>query len=222
MNLDEAIEQLERFVRDVRQSSLIDEKTRLGSALALRQEERLINDGKGYFDIVVFGDLNDFKHLNDEHGHEAGDVAISEVGKTIRKIVVEDLKGKAFRLSGDEFVILLDPQSIDDFISASNSLTNVVFSHDEKELKTSMSFGYALSDRKTSFSELQERAELACQHAKVRGDGRCVEWSDTIKSNPLIRMTARCEKCGARISCNIPKVNAPHELKWCASCGALL
>ena len=119
MNLDESIDQLERFVRDVRQSSLIDDKTTLGSALALRQEERIINEGNAFLTIVVFGDLNDFKHLNDEHGHEAGDVAISEVGKKIHKIVVEDLRGKAFRLSGDEFVILVDANAIDAFLTAS-------------------------------------------------------------------------------------------------------
>src|SRR6266849_5906756 len=125
MNLDEAIDQLERFVGDVRQSSLIDDKTSLGSALALRQEERLINEGKSTFNVVVFGDLNDFKHLNDEHGHEAGDVAITEVGKAIRSIVTENLNGRAYRLSGDEFIILLDLQSVNGFLEASTSLANV-------------------------------------------------------------------------------------------------
>jgi hypothetical protein len=36
MNLDEAIEGLERFVAELRQAALTDDKTRLGSALALR------------------------------------------------------------------------------------------------------------------------------------------------------------------------------------------
>src|SRR5213080_3506143 len=181
MNLDEAIDQLERFVGDVRQSSLIDDKTNLASALALRQEERLINDGKSVFNVVVFGDLNDFKHLNDEHGHEAGDVAINEVGKAISN-VLENLTAKAYRLSGDEFIILLEQDSVSGFLSASSSLANVTFSHDEKELKISMSLGYVLSDGKSSLSELQERAEVACQHAKLQGEGTCVEWSGAIES----------------------------------------
>ena len=220
MNLDEAIDQLERFVGDVRQSSLIDDKTNLASALALRQEERLINDGKSVFNVVVFGDLNDFKHLNDEHGHEAGDVAINEVGKAISN-VLENLTAKAYRLSGDEFIILLEQDSVSGFLSASSSLANVTFSHDEKELKISMSLGYVLSDGKSSLSELQERAEVACQHAKLQGEGTCVEWSGAIESNPLVRRTARCEKCGARIICNIPKLGAPQHLICCPSCGAV-
>jgi len=219
MNLDESIDQLERFVAQVRQSSLIDEKTNLGSALALRQEERSVNEGNSPFTVLVFGDLNDFKNLNDEHGHEAGDVAIAEAGKAVAKIV-EDLNGKAFRVSGDEFVILIDQPSIDSFLSASESLGSITFLHYAKELKTSMSFGYVLSDGKLSLSELQERAEIACQHAKLEGDGECVQWSETIKSNPLVRKTERCEVCGARTTCNIPQVNAPKKLTCCPSCGS--
>jgi diguanylate cyclase (GGDEF)-like protein len=107
MNLDEAIEGLEKRVAEVRNASLTDDRTRLGSALALRQEESAINKGTSEFDVVVFGDLNDFKHLNDLHGHDAGNVALTEVGEVLWKFVIEDLQCKAYRQSGDEFVILL-------------------------------------------------------------------------------------------------------------------
>jgi diguanylate cyclase (GGDEF)-like protein len=91
MNLDEAIEGLEKLVAEVRSASLTDDKTRLGSALALRQEARLMNEGVSEFDVIIFGDLDDFKHLNDLHGHDAGDVAINKVGEVIHKLIVEDL-----------------------------------------------------------------------------------------------------------------------------------
>jgi diguanylate cyclase (GGDEF)-like protein len=94
MNLDEAIEGLEKLVAEVRNASLTDDKTRLGSALALRQEARLINEGISESDVIVFGDLDDFKHLNDIYGHDAGDVAINKVGEIVHKLIVEDLKGK--------------------------------------------------------------------------------------------------------------------------------
>jgi len=83
MSLDEAIGRLEELVAEVRQASLTDDKTPLGSALALRQEARLINQGKSPFNVIAFADLNDFKNLNDVHGHNAGDVALNKVGETI-------------------------------------------------------------------------------------------------------------------------------------------
>ena len=108
MSLDESIERLEKLVAEVRRSSLTDEKTTLGSALALQLEARLLNEGASEFNVIVFGDLNDFKHLNDEYGHDAGDIAINKVGEIVRKIVIEDLQAKAFRQSGDEAATYLN------------------------------------------------------------------------------------------------------------------
>lgn len=222
MSLDEAIGQLEKLVAEIRRVSLTDDKTKLGSALALDQEGRLISEGTGKFDVVVFGDLNDFKHLNDEYGHEAGDVAISKVGETIKKIVIEDLQAKAFRQSGDEFVILLKRDLIEKFLSITSSFGNILFSYNEEELRTAMSLGYAISDGKTSFRDLLKRAEDACQNAKTLGDGVCLMWSEDIKLNPLVRRTGRCHKCGSKITCNIPIVTAPAKLKLCPCCGESL
>jgi ribosomal protein S27AE len=85
-----------------------------------------------------------------------------------------------------------------------------------------MSFGYAIKDGKTSVSDLLERAEMACQYAKAEGDGFCVGWSEEIQRNQLINLRERCQKCGAKISCNIPAQNAPTKLKLCPCCGESL
>jgi diguanylate cyclase (GGDEF)-like protein len=216
------LENLENLFAEIRRVSFADDKTSLGNALALEQEERLINDGKSKFDVIVFGDLNNFKRINDDHTHDAGDLAIRVVGETIRKIVMEDLEAEAYRQSGDEFVILLRQEFIERFLSSTSSFGNINFSHKDKELKTAMSFGYARSDGKTSFRDLLERAEVACQHAKVQGDGACVEWTENIKLNPLVRIAESCKKCGAKITCNISRQNAPAKLICCPCCGESL
>jgi diguanylate cyclase (GGDEF)-like protein len=223
MTLDESIERLEKLIAQIRQASLKDDKTTLGSALALRQEEGLINEGTSEFRIVVFGDLNEFKQLNDDYSHEAGDVAINSVGELIHRIVIDNLKAKAFRQSGDEFVILLRDDSLQEFLSAVSTLGNIVFSHKGVKLRTAMSLGYAFSDGKTSFGDLIERAEAACQNAKALGDGQCVEWTEEFKQNPLVRKSGKCKKCGgARISWSGPKPIAPTKLRFCPSCGEAL
>lgn len=218
MSLDETIERLEKLVVEVRNASLIDDKTDLGSSLALRREGRLISEATSDFDVVVFGDLNDFKHLNDDHTHAAGDVALKTVGETMRRIVFDDLQGKAFRQGGDEFVILLTGLSVEKFLSTISSFTRIRFSYNDQELETGMSFGYARSDGKTGFDDLLERADVACQFAK--SDGRSSsEWTEDMTLNPLIRMTDRCQKCDARTSCKMRKQNAPSNLKSCPCCG---
>jgi diguanylate cyclase (GGDEF)-like protein len=56
---------------------------------------------------VLFIDVNDFKRINDEHGHEVGDQVLTALAGRLRGCVREsDLVA---RLGGDEFVLLIDP-----------------------------------------------------------------------------------------------------------------
>lgn len=54
---------------------------------------------------VVFIDLDHFKKLNDQHGHQMGDTVLEKFGKTLQSLVREgDLAG---RWGGEEFLIIL-------------------------------------------------------------------------------------------------------------------
>ncbi len=55
--------------------------------------------------MVVFLDLNGFKHLNDTRGHHAGDDLLARLGRRLRNAVSGD--GTAYRVGGDEFCVLL-------------------------------------------------------------------------------------------------------------------
>lgn len=60
---------------------------------------------------LVYIDLNRFKAINDEHGHEAGDYVLAEVAMRLVDSVREtDIVG---RLGGDEFGLILSRTSLD-------------------------------------------------------------------------------------------------------------
>ena len=64
------------------------------------------NDRYGSTSSVVYIDLNDFKEINDTHGHAAGDEALRHVATLLERNIREsDTVG---RLGGDEFGIILD------------------------------------------------------------------------------------------------------------------
>ena len=50
-------------------------------------------------------DLDNFKHINDERGHQAGDVVLRAFGDTIHKCVRQD--DVAGRIGGDEFMLFM-------------------------------------------------------------------------------------------------------------------
>jgi len=54
-------------------------------------------------------DIDHFKSINDQHGHETGDQALKSVASIIRNLVGDD--GVVFRLGGEEFLVLLEQQS---------------------------------------------------------------------------------------------------------------
>ena len=58
---------------------------------------------------VMFLDLNGFKTVNDTHGHEIGDQLLKALGGLLKECIREE--DTLCRLSGDEFVILLEDSS---------------------------------------------------------------------------------------------------------------
>ncbi len=61
--------------------------------------------------FVVFCDINSLKAVNDRLGHDAGDELIKKTADILRKLFADN---EIFRISGDEFVcILQDPEKMD-------------------------------------------------------------------------------------------------------------
>ena len=53
---------------------------------------------------IVFADLNGLKRVNDNNGHEAGDLLLKNAAIVLQNVFVGD---QIFRAGGDEFMILL-------------------------------------------------------------------------------------------------------------------
>lgn len=71
---------------------------RLETLMSGRRGNRLIGG------IMI--DLNDFKRINDVHGHDAGDRALEVVGRVLRSSIRD--RDLAARYGGDEFMVILD------------------------------------------------------------------------------------------------------------------
>jgi diguanylate cyclase (GGDEF)-like protein len=74
------------------------------------------------YSALLLIDLNNFKKVNDQHGHAIGDELLRQAANRIRECMTK--KDTAARLGGDEFVVLLS-ELADDHESAKNNATQV-------------------------------------------------------------------------------------------------
>ncbi len=85
-----------------------DALTGLNNRRSLEQELQIaISKKKRYsidYGLIIF-DVDNFKDINDNHGHDQGDHLLREIAYQIRESV--RLSDRAFRYGGDEFVIIL-------------------------------------------------------------------------------------------------------------------
>lgn len=75
------------------------------SFLRVLDDEIHLSDSRRSLDALMFIDLDDFKHFNDEFGHKCGDEVLKFVADTIKEITFD--RGFGGRLGGDEFVMCL-------------------------------------------------------------------------------------------------------------------
>ncbi|WP_029231624.1 sensor domain-containing diguanylate cyclase [Butyrivibrio sp. VCB2006] len=94
---------------------------------------------------IIYMDLNDFKMVNDTYGHDTGDALLNITAKRLKNSIRE--KDRAFRIGGDEFVVVIhgthDKKFYEGVISRmrQNVARDVVIG--DITLKVSISAGYA-------------------------------------------------------------------------------
>ncbi len=123
--------------------------------------------------VLFFVDLDGFKPVNDEWGHEAGDAVLSAVGRALR---VSFRRGDLVaRMGGDEFVVVQfdegAPDSGTDVASQAQRLVDRVGAVDER-VSCSVGVARRRSGEQTDVKELLRRADEAMYAAKRDGGAR--------------------------------------------------
>jgi diguanylate cyclase len=119
-------------------------------------------------------DIDDFKVLNDTHGHMAGDNALVHLAKVIRSTVRPS--DVVCRYGGEEFVILLPGTSLKDSVVVvtrlQRELTKRFFLHDNQRLLLTFSAGVAERRSAETREQTIGRADAAMYQAKRSGKNR--------------------------------------------------
>ncbi|MGM0523122.1 MAG: diguanylate cyclase [Bacillota bacterium] len=117
-------------------------------------------------------DIDDFKQINDQYGHEAGDQVLQHVVTTVQKILGDD--GQLIRWGGDEFVAVMDRLTKDEAIMRLDQMLYYFETH-PIELETgtitlSLSIGLtAFSPKDRDYQAAVKRADEAMYESKEHG-----------------------------------------------------
>lgn len=122
--------------------------------------------------LILF-DLDHFKNLNDNYGHDAGDFVLKELAEVIRNNGVRDNDVFA-RYGGEEFVILLPTTNLKQAFEIAERLRKLVEEHDftyeGKILPVTASIGVAdYRQGVTSGTDLFKRSDEAVYKSKECG-----------------------------------------------------
>ena len=126
------------------------------------------------FSIIIF-DIDDFKSINDQFGHAAGDYVLSEIPEALKGVTRQhDHIG---RFGGDEFLIVLRNTSFSNACSIAERIKSKVeqrmFRHEGEEFHITVSLGVASADSSTqSADSLFKAADRANYNAKRDGGNR--------------------------------------------------
>ena len=159
----------------IEQLAYYDPLTQLANRrlLADRMKQAIADaERRGAMLAVMLFDLDDFKTINDTHGHEAGDALLVELAEVMQSSVRD--QDTAARMGGDEFVILIKdvhgPEEVQQI--ALKILERIKQTHCQADtsLKVSSSIGIALYPHDADNpSDLLRKADLAMYRAKKTG-----------------------------------------------------
>jgi diguanylate cyclase (GGDEF)-like protein/PAS domain S-box-containing protein len=132
---------------------------------------------------LAFLDLDNFKHINDTFGHEAGDAVLREIAARLRDSMREE--DTVARLGGDEFVLVIaeqpDVTQLANLVERVRQSVSAPIVVDGKEILPGTSIGVSLfpQDGRT-VDQVMRAADAAMYHAKTLGRNNVQFYSEEL------------------------------------------
>lgn len=171
---------LRRSVRDGLKMAVIDPLTGIYNRRYAAQHMNSVMDRAretdGFFAVMMI-DLDKFKRLNDEHGHDAGDAVLKEFSRRLQ----ENIRGVDLvaRFGGEEFFVAMPDSDHDAAASAAERIRRAIedrpfqLPRNAGEANVTVSIGVAIADGSDEDAEaVIRRADTALYEAKTNGRNR--------------------------------------------------
>ncbi|MFY9469723.1 MAG: GGDEF domain-containing protein, partial [Solirubrobacterales bacterium] len=161
------------------QMALLDPLTGIANRRAFESDLATAIDNASSVDVgverpgLILVDLDDFKDINTEFGHQGGDALLRATAEQLRDSIDDD--GKVFRIGGDEFAILVSARAAQTAHDVSERCRAAVhragqgLSDRARNAGVSASFGFAIWHPSLDRESLIVAADRALERSKHNG-----------------------------------------------------
>jgi c-di-GMP phosphodiesterase Gmr len=213
------ITERKRIEEGLMRRAYLDELTQLPNRALLEEHVQSLLAMADQRFALAFLDIDNFKHINDYYNHAIGDMVLAKVAQRI----LDNIRPSDFlaRVSGDEFLLLVNPLANDDELAAIiNNLVDqlkVPFFVDGFEIFTSASIGVSVyPDHGRDYETLRRNADNAMYQIKggVKGGAAIFDFTigETIASRIKLEQRLRRAVRDGRFRCAFqPKVDLHSE-----------
>jgi diguanylate cyclase (GGDEF)-like protein len=140
---------------------------------------------------LLFIDVDNFKAVNDTHGHVVGDAVLVEVARRLRSAVrPTDLVA---RVGGDEFVVLapeVDEADAQEVARRVLALCSAPLTVGGLTMEVSVSIGVAIEDPGAEPQRALAKADTAMYAAKAAGRATTMTWTPTLNEGTALGATS--------------------------------
>ncbi|CAG7856808.1 hypothetical protein MCAMS1_01439 [biofilm metagenome] len=125
---------------------------------------------------ILFLDIDHFKAINDNHGHDCGDITLAAVAKNIKKSMRNS--DVLFRYGGEEFVVLLSETDLEGANIVAERIRKAIaastISYDMTAVRVTASIGVTALHNDDTTDTMVKRADEAMYRAKHGGRNKIV------------------------------------------------
>ena len=123
------------------------------------------------YDVLVMCDLDNFKEINDKHGHKIGDEVLKDVSTELKLMIRSN--DIICRYGGDEFTILFRDCTVENIINRLEDLGNKIKEFEaNKGINLTLSFGLAERQDDKTLDEIINNADKALYESKNTGKNK--------------------------------------------------
>ncbi|RXJ90420.1 GGDEF domain-containing protein [Arcobacter sp. CECT 8983] len=177
--LYEKIEALQENLEKAEEEKSIDFLTNVLTRRAYSLEiDRLENEYKIYNSnyALIFFDIDHFKEINDNYGHDCGDYVLSTFAKILKNLTrTGDIIA---RYGGEEFVSIVNYKNkmeINNYLKrAKNIISNNKFVYNDTKLSVKFSAGVAFRNNYSSYKDTLKKADELLYTAKASGRNKII------------------------------------------------